>query len=77
MNKVVISFALVWGILVAGFVVNIATMETSISPGALANVANSPMAFLLLLLILLAFLLWLVPVLFIWLFFRRTKKSSV
>jgi len=75
-NRIVLGFAVAWGALITWFFVDVSSMETSISPGALANVAYSPISVLLLLLIILVFLIWLIPVLLCWLFFRRRKKSS-
>ena len=76
MKRIVLGFAVGWGALITWFVMDIFSMETSISPGTLASVAYSPISVLLLLLIILGFLIWLIPVLLCWLFFRRRKKSS-
>jgi len=76
MKWILAAFALVWGAVIASFIHNLWTIETSISPGVLANVAYSPIAIVFVLLSILAFLAWLIPVLLCRWLLRRWDKPK-
>ena len=76
MNWIIRAFAVAWGLAVLVFVTAVLTVETSIPIAALAAVPNSPVAAYLLVFLVLAFLVWLLPVLILRSVLRRCHRRG-
>ncbi len=76
MNRIIWTFAIAWGLAVLAFVVAVLTVETSIPIAALAAAPNSPVAAYLMLFLVLAFLVWLLPVLMLRITWRWCRRRG-
>ncbi len=76
-NWIIRAFAVAWGLAVLVFVAAVLTVETSIPIAALAAAPNSPVAAYLAVFMVLAFLVWLLPVLMLRAVLRRCRRRGV